>query len=68
MNCPKCEKSYYMQGMSTVTAAHYAPIYKDGVNINPDRNIHTTRYTCLECGCEWEVASSLGEDVIRIIK
>ena len=29
---------------------HNESIYKDGVNINPDRNAITTHYTCLACG------------------
>ena len=33
-------------GPSYVTAMYFEPIYKDGVNINPDRNISTTEVTC----------------------
>lgn len=65
MRCPKCGKSYYAEGMSTSTCVYYQPIYKDGVNINPDRNIHTTEYYCLECGCHWKQQSN-GETTITL--
>lgn len=47
--CPYCGESYYMQNYSVSTAAYYPPIYKDGVNINPDRNQTTTYCTCMSC-------------------
>ena len=50
IECPKCGKSYYREEYTTCTAMYYPPIYKDGVNINPDRNISTTVCSCLECG------------------
>lgn len=49
IKCPKCGKSYYTEKYTTCTAMYYPPIYKDGVNINPDRNISTTVCVCLEC-------------------
>lgn len=49
IKCPKCGKSYYMEKYTTCTAMYYPPIYKDGVNINPDRNMSTTVCVCLEC-------------------
>lgn len=52
--CPKCGKSYYTVGHSYSTCVYYQPVYKDGVNINPDRNKSTTSYTCCECGHRWE--------------
>ena len=48
--CPHCGESYYMENYSTTTAVYYPPIYKDGVNINPDRNATTTHCTCMNCG------------------
>ena len=48
--CPHCGESYYMENHSTCTAMYFPPIYKDGVNINPDRNIITTYCTCMNCG------------------
>ena len=41
--CPHCGESYYTEMFSTSTAVYYPPIYKDGVNINPDQNKSTTR-------------------------
>ena len=48
--CPHCGESYYMELSSWTTAAYSPPIYKDGVNINPNRNITTTECECLNCG------------------
>lgn len=51
--CPHCGESYYMENYSTTTAMYYPPIYKDGVNINPDRNTTTTHCMCMNCGKEF---------------
>lgn len=51
--CPHCGESYYMENYSTSTCVYYPPIYKDGVNINPDRNTTTTHCTCMNCGKEF---------------
>ena len=48
--CPHCGSDYVRVDYAIKTAAYYPPIYKDGVNINPDRNTITTHYTCLACG------------------
>ena len=48
--CPKCGESYYMERYRTSTAMYFPPIYKDGVNINPDRNATTVCCTCMHCG------------------
>lgn len=50
VRCPHCGESYYQENYTTITAVYYPPIYKDGVNINPDRNQSTTYCTCLNCG------------------
>ena len=50
IRCPNCGESYYRENYSTCTAMYYPPIWKNGVNINPDRNISTTYCTCLVCG------------------
>ena len=50
IRCPHCGESYYMVNYSECTAMYFPPIYKDGVNINPDRNITTTHCTCMNCG------------------
>ena len=49
IKCPNCGKSYYIEHYSTCTAIYYPPVWKDGVNVNPDKNIHTTVCECLEC-------------------
>lgn len=48
--CPYCNESYYMEKSNECTAVYCPPIYKDGVNINPDRNKITTHCTCMNCG------------------
>lgn len=48
--CPHCGASYYQELYSVSTALYCPPIYKDGVNINPDQNSSTTHCHCLECG------------------
>ena len=50
IKCPHCGESYYMENGSMSTAMYFVPIYKDGVNINPDRNKTTTYCTCMACG------------------
>lgn len=55
--CPKCGKSYYSVGASSSTLAYFPPIYKDGVNINPNRNTTTTELHCEECGNNWTIKS-----------
>lgn len=51
--CPYCGDSCYREDYSTTTAMYYPPIYKDGININPDRNKTTTNCTCMNCGKEF---------------
>lgn len=50
LNAPHCGESYYMENYTTTTALYYPPIYKNGVNINPDKNKSTTHCTCMNCG------------------
>ena len=45
--CPHCGKSYYRENYTTTTAMYFPPVYKDGININPDRNKSTTHCTCI---------------------
>lgn len=52
--CPRCHKKHFTVGESTCTMVNYPIIIKDGVNINPNHNTHTTKYTCCECGHTWE--------------
>ena len=53
VRCPHCGESYYKELYSTRTSVYYPPIYKDGVNINPDKNTTTTNCVCLNCGKEF---------------
>ena len=48
--CPHCGESYYMENYRTRTCMYFPPIYKDGVNINPDKNTTTVHCTCMNCG------------------
>ena len=49
IKCPHCSESYYMEKYTIATAMYFPPIYKNGVNINPDRNISTHVCQCLNC-------------------
>ncbi len=51
--CPYCQESYYIERYNMTTAVYYPPIYKDGVNINPDRNTTTVTCECMACGKEF---------------
>ena len=43
------------------TAAYYPPIYnKNGVNINPDRNVTTSYVYCEYCKKKWRKEAILG--------
>ena len=53
--CPHCGESYYTEMYSESTAVYYPPIYKDGVNINPDMNKVTTHCRCLNCCKEFDI-------------
>lgn len=61
IKCPKCGESYYTERYSVTTSVYYPPIYKDGVNINPDRNITTRVCHCLNCDREFSFREQLGE-------
>ena len=52
--CPYCGESYYTIKWCDQTAVYYPPIYKNGVNINPDRNKITYHCKCLNCGKDFE--------------
>lgn len=60
VKCPKCGESYYMVNYSTRTAAYYPPIFKDGVNVNPDGNIETMVCYCLHCHHEFTYQTRYG--------
>lgn len=55
VKCPHCGESYYTEMFSTSTAVYYPPVYKDGVNINPDMNTSTIHCKCLNCHKEFDI-------------
>ena len=59
--CPNCGSNYH-SGCDTgmTTAVYYPPIYKDGVNINPDGNSTIRSIKCLNCNKTFEVNSCKG--------
>ena len=61
VKCPTCGASYYMERYSVSTAMYYPPVYKDGVNINPDRNITTTVCQCINCNNTFSYRERGGE-------
>ena len=60
VHCPFCGHSYFMTHYSTTTAVYYPPIYKDGVNQNPDGNVTTTYCTCMNCHHKFHVEIQYG--------
>lgn len=61
IRCPNCGASHYSEGSSQCTAVYYPPIWKDGVNVNPDMNTMTTRAHCYECNYDFVIKSQHGE-------
>ena len=55
IKCPHCGESYYTEMGSMSTCVYYPPVWKDGVNVNPDRNKTTTHCKCLNCGKEFDI-------------
>ena len=68
IKCPYCGESYYMEKYSMSTAVCYPPIWKDGVNVNPNRNTTTIYCRCMACGKDFETTESpLDNDTVREI-
>ena len=61
IKCPHCGASHYQEGPSTRTAVYYPPIWKDGVNTNPDMNTTTTEAHCCECHYDFVIKSQGGK-------
>lgn len=59
--CPHCGKSNYMVRYTTTTAMYFPIIMKDGVNVNPDRNISTTHCQCMSCSTFFSYEECGGE-------
>jgi DNA-directed RNA polymerase subunit RPC12/RpoP len=55
IKCPHCGESFYTEMSSESTCVYYPPIWKNGVNVNPDRNKATTHYKCLKCNKEFDI-------------
>ena len=66
--CPNCHSHKYINYGTDSTLAYYIPIYENGININPDRNIHTTIVECDECHKKFKVMQQYGvEDIFEEI-
>lgn len=61
VKCPLCKTSYYTENYCSTTAMYFPPVYKDGVNINPDGNITTHYCTCCTCGRQFTYSTKRGE-------
>lgn len=57
IRCPYCHESHYIELNSDITSVYYPPIYKDGININPDNNMEVTYYRCLGCHQNFSIKS-----------
>lgn len=55
VKCPKCGESFYQEVYTTSTALYCPPVYKNGVNVNTDRNQTTTHCRCCNCGEEFSI-------------
>ncbi len=58
--CPNCKKpTKRTGGMGSRTLMYFEPVYNEnGINTNPDRNISTTSWNCLECGESYTVSGN----------
>ncbi len=62
--CPNCGSDYHSGcDVGMTTTMYFKPIYKGGVNQNPDRNTFTCTIHCHECGRNYRVESIGGEQV-----
>lgn len=67
IKCPYCRESHYMELGGFSTTCYYPPVYKNGVNVNPDRNISTTTCQCLECYEYFQYKEQQGK-IIDVLK
>jgi len=56
--CPKCKKNYFRDGVQTTTLMYFPPIFRDSVNINPDRNTISFVRDCLACGSSFSISGN----------
>lgn len=61
IRCPQCKQSYYVEKFTASTAVYYPPVYKNGVNINPDKNITAHYCRCCNCGNEFTYSTRMGK-------
>ena len=61
IKCPNCGESYYKEDYSVSTTMYYPPIWRNGININPDGNITTINCTCMVCGNNFSYQTKRGE-------
>jgi len=61
IKCPNCGASHYMEGPSQRTLLYCPPVWKNGVNQNPDTNITTIEAHCLECNFDFEIKEQSGK-------
>lgn len=61
ITCPQCGLSYYTENYCSTTAMYYTPIFKSGININPNGNITTHVCTCCECGKNFSYSTRYGQ-------
>ena len=62
IRCPHCGASYYSTGPCMRTAVYYPPIWKDGINTNPDMNVTTTEAHCYECHYDFIIKEQGGKE------
>jgi len=61
IKCPQCKDSYYIEKYTVSTCMYYPPIFKNGINVNPDGNITTHQCQCCNCGYEFTYATRYGK-------
>lgn len=63
IKCPKCGESYFQEKYTVATALYCPPVWKNGVQINTDRNYYTTTCQCLVCGAIFSIQRRGDSDV-----
>ena len=61
IKCPFCRESYYQELYTITTAAYYPPTFKNGININPDKNLNTHVCRCVSCGKSFSYRTQLNK-------
>ena len=49
ISCPHCGKKDFRTYGTSSTCMYYPPRYVNGVNVNPDRNVHFAECECCAC-------------------